>query len=114
MFYQEKNYQAPRRCRACREKRKSGQVPTMGGKRGGGGGGGDGQPGGGFGGETREQFKVVCSGCGVETTVPFKPNPNRPVYCRTCYQSRRKGGGGRVDAARWNHSFSASRPIMRA
>jgi len=95
-FYQERGYQAPRRCKVCRDKRKSGQVSTgaSGFERSGGGGppsrsasatpaSGNVLPG-------KEQFKVNCSGCGVETTVPFKPDPNRPVYCRTCYISRRK------------------------
>jgi CxxC-x17-CxxC domain-containing protein len=95
-FYQERGYQAPRRCKVCRDKRKSGQMPTgsAGGFERNAGGppsrhaaatpaSGNVLPG-------KEQFKVNCSGCGVETTVPFKPDPNRPVYCRTCYISRRK------------------------
>ncbi len=100
-FYQENNYQAPRRCKTCRGKRKLGQPanpahshstyshaphshaeegakshrapnhfaePASG---------------------TTQKFKVTCSGCGAEATVPFKPNPNRPVYCRTCYQAHK-------------------------
>jgi CxxC-x17-CxxC domain-containing protein len=146
-FYQERGYQAPRRCKTCRDKRKSGTG-------GGGGGGGYGQQSGGSGygqssgsgygqrgggqsgygqhsgsqsgfgqrtgsrapgganayqhhaanqshgnqlnpepgnaANTANQFKVTCTGCGVETTVPFKPDPTRPVYCRTCYLSKRK------------------------
>ncbi|TRO48623.1 DNA-directed RNA polymerase, partial [Candidatus Bathyarchaeota archaeon] len=30
----------------------------------------------------RELHKAVCSECGQECEVPFKPDPNRPVYCR--------------------------------
>jgi CxxC-x17-CxxC domain-containing protein len=140
-FYQERGYQAPRRCKTCRDKRKnaqgggggSGHASDSGlnqqtggggyGQRSGGGGSGYGQrSGGGSGGQygggqsygqqqhgqkspgnyqrspgnapapapDANQFKVTCTGCGVETTVPFKPNPNRPVYCRTCYLSKRK------------------------
>jgi CxxC-x17-CxxC domain-containing protein len=33
--------------------------------------------------------EVVCSSCGQKTTVPFKPTLDRPVYCRTCFQTRR-------------------------
>ncbi|MGV8077040.1 MAG: CxxC-x17-CxxC domain-containing protein [Methanosarcina sp.] len=29
--------------------------------------------------------KATCADCGVETEVPFKPDPDRPVYCRECY-----------------------------
>ena len=28
---------------------------------------------------------VICSECGSNTTVPFKPTQNRPVLCRTCF-----------------------------
>lgn len=133
-FYQERGYQAPRRCKACRDKRKAGAPGGGAGGGGGYGGGGGGYGGGGYGNgggrgggggdrgnrrhddshshrppvgdaqpgagagagaagaPQRDQFKVQCTSCGVETTVPFKPDPNRPVYCRTCYLNRRKTG----------------------
>lgn len=31
-------------------------------------------------------YSVVCSNCGVPTTVQFKPNLKRPVYCYNCYK----------------------------
>ncbi len=34
----------------------------------------------------REMTKTVCSDCGVECEVPFKPTEGRPVYCRDCYR----------------------------
>ncbi|MGD6807959.1 MAG: CxxC-x17-CxxC domain-containing protein [Candidatus Bathyarchaeia archaeon] len=34
-------------------------------------------------------FKAVCSECGRECEVPFKPDPNRPVYCRECWAKKR-------------------------
>ncbi|MBT4192123.1 MAG: DNA-directed RNA polymerase [Candidatus Diapherotrites archaeon] len=39
--------------------------------------------------EKREMHKVTCSDCGKETEVPFKPDGERPVYCRECFQKRR-------------------------
>jgi CxxC-x17-CxxC domain-containing protein len=33
--------------------------------------------------------KAVCTDCGKECEVPFKPDPSRPVYCRECYTKRR-------------------------
>jgi len=40
-------------------------------------------------------FNVVCSECGVECEVPFKPKVDKPVYCRKCWSthkpSHRKG-----------------------
>lgn len=43
----------------------------------------------GFNKPTREMHKVICADCGKETEVPFKPDGNRPVYCRECYQNHR-------------------------
>lgn len=45
----------------------------------------------------RQLFTVVCSNCGNEAKVPFKPADGRPVYCRDCYMQQRRerrGGGG--------------------
>jgi CxxC-x17-CxxC domain-containing protein len=73
MFYAEKGFEnEPQRCRDCRNARKAqrgtglGQVPssTAG---------------------LREMHDAVCAQCGTETTVPFRPRGDRPVYCRTCY-----------------------------
>lgn len=33
--------------------------------------------------------KATCADCGEETEVPFKPDPDRPVYCRECYAKRK-------------------------
>jgi CxxC-x17-CxxC domain-containing protein len=34
-------------------------------------------------------YRAVCSECGSECEVPFKPDPDRPVYCRACWAVRR-------------------------
>ena len=105
-FYEQRGYSTPRRCKTCRDKRKAGQPAQP-----------EANPGNSHGhshshsqkehaapgrphaaAATAEntpggpaQFKVNCTTCGAETTVPFKPNPSRPVYCRTCYLASRKG-----------------------
>jgi len=38
-----------------------------------------------------EKFPVVCSSCGKSTTVPFKPEPGRPVYCKECIAKIKSG-----------------------
>ena len=38
-----------------------------------------------------EKFKIICSLCGLEKTVPFKPEPNRPVYCKECIAKIKSG-----------------------
>ncbi|WP_321429125.1 CxxC-x17-CxxC domain-containing protein [uncultured Methanolobus sp.] len=58
------------------------------------GGSRDGNRGGGRGGNfrssgPREMHKAKCSDCGQETEVPFEPDPERPVYCRECFQKHR-------------------------
>lgn len=63
-----------------------GQSGGYGGGRSGGGGGRGG--GGGFGGP-REMHDAVCSDCGNECQVPFKPSQGRPVYCQECFQNHR-------------------------
>ncbi len=37
----------------------------------------------------REMHKATCADCGKETEVPFVPDPDRPVYCRECYQNHK-------------------------
>ena len=34
----------------------------------------------------REMFKTVCSNCGKECEVPFKPTSGKPVYCSDCFE----------------------------
>ncbi len=40
--------------------------------------------------EEAPKHAAVCSECGEECEVPFKPDPHRPVYCRKCYAKRRQ------------------------
>lgn len=39
--------------------------------------------------DTREMYDVVCADCGTNTQVPFKPDGERPVYCRDCYRKHK-------------------------
>ena len=79
-FYQTRGLtHEPTRCKPCREARKH--------TRGGEGHASHGGPGG-----PREYTTVTCSGCGMETRVPFAPTAGRPVFCRDCYRSKRPEG----------------------
>ncbi len=42
-------------------------------------------------GESEGKFKAVCSSCGKETTVPFEPEPGRPIYCKDCIAKIKSG-----------------------
>lgn len=37
--------------------------------------------------EDREMFKAICSKCGKECEVPFRPTGNKPVYCSDCFRN---------------------------
>lgn len=75
-FFAEKGFSnQPQRCRDCRQARR-----TQGGDRG---------P---LRAQNRPSYDAVCAECGVETTVPFRPRGDRPVYCRTCYTAKVPAG----------------------
>lgn len=40
-----------------------------------------------------EAYSAVCSECGSPCEVPFKPDPDRPVYCVTCWKRLRHNRG---------------------
>ena len=42
-------------------------------------------------------FTTICSDCGKECEVPFKPNGSKPVFCRDCFQGKRRSEGPRPE-----------------
>ncbi len=38
----------------------------------------------------RKMFKITCAECNKEAEVPFEPTGDRPVYCRDCFEKRRR------------------------
>jgi CxxC-x17-CxxC domain-containing protein len=39
--------------------------------------------------QNREMHKAVCSDCGNECEVPFKPAEGRPVFCKDCFRKNK-------------------------
>ncbi len=74
-FHHQKGFaNEPRRCTACREKRKRegrGLLPGQ------------------------QMHQTNCAGCGAPAEVPFVPRLQKPVYCRACFEKQKGGGGGR-------------------
>ena len=72
-FYAQKGYSTPKRCSVCRANRRSTSSRRSGS----------------YGNDryNKPQHKVICSACGCETTVPFVPKSDRPVYCSDCYRN---------------------------
>ncbi|MCK4908612.1 MAG: zinc-ribbon domain containing protein [Planctomycetes bacterium] len=65
-FHQEKGYtNEPKRCLKCRQGRRNKY-------------------------RERQQTEVVCADCGKNTTVPFKPTRNKPVYCDECFAKNKQ------------------------
>jgi|SRR3990172_2206632 len=76
-FFADKNFKnEPKRCRACKAKRSERLAASPAGSR------------------DRVETRTVCSSCGKETTVPFRPTQGRPVFCRDCFQQRKHVAGG--------------------
>ncbi len=70
-FFAEKGFtNEPGRCPACRAAKKAQNRPS-----------------GAFNNnrQEREMFPATCASCGKETTVPFRPSGDKPVYCRECF-----------------------------
>lgn len=77
-FFKEKGYDnEPQRCPDCRAAKKQAR-------------GNDRDRGGSNMRTDREMFPAVCAECGKSTTVPFSPSSDKPVYCRECFQPRRR------------------------
>ncbi|MEF8847361.1 MAG: CxxC-x17-CxxC domain-containing protein, partial [Candidatus Paceibacterota bacterium] len=41
-------------------------------------------------GQDQELYDVTCDRCGKETKVPFEPDPDRNVYCKSCLKKNNK------------------------
>lgn len=75
LFFHDKQFKnEPKRCKTCKSRRVAvlstpppkGQVPF-----------------------TRVETRAICSQCGKETTVPFRPTQGRPIFCRECFTQKR-------------------------
>ena len=70
-------------------------------------GGGRGQ--GGQGRPRREMHKTVCTLCGVDTKVPFKPTPGKPIRCRDCMDKVKQGKATKEELSKERGAISAMR-----
>jgi CxxC-x17-CxxC domain-containing protein len=50
----------------------------------------------------KERHEIICDECGKKEFIHFKPNPDKPIYCKDCLEKRRArskdrpaGGGSR-------------------
>ncbi len=40
--------------------------------------------------EVFQKFDAICSNCGKKCQVPFRPDGEKPVYCKDCFDMPRK------------------------
>lgn len=72
-FFHDKQFRnEPKRCKSCKTKRvsvlgSSAPRPSR----------------------AKVETHAVCSQCGKETTVPFRPTQGRPIFCRDCFKDKR-------------------------
>ena len=63
----------------------------------------------------REMFKTVCSNCGKDCEVPFRPTTGKPVYCSDCFEKMggRNSDGPRPERPERNRSDFGPRPQVQ-
>jgi CxxC-x17-CxxC domain-containing protein len=95
-FYERKGFkEIPKRCKPCRDARKTRRGDSGANATAGGNGYANGEANGNRGPRgDREMFDATCAACGAPARVPFRPAAGRPVYCRDCYTSRQGQGSG--------------------
>ena len=48
----------------------------------------------------REMFPATCTLCGIDTKVPFKPTPGKPLRCRDCMEKVESGKATKEELAK--------------
>ena len=76
LFFADKQFKNdPKRCKPCKSRRSGASAKVSAGPA--------------AAGISRTETRTLCSDCGIETTVPFKPTQGRPVLCRQCFKNKR-------------------------
>ena len=57
-------------------------------------------------------YPATCSNCGKQTEVPFKPDPEKEVFCKECYEKRKleKKQSPKPQQPKTPEAFSGPRP----
>jgi CxxC-x17-CxxC domain-containing protein len=67
----------------------------------------------------RQMYPAVCSECGQDCQIPFKPSGERPVFCSNCFKSQgdsrprfesKSFGGGNRDNQRGGFGGNSGAP----
>jgi CxxC-x17-CxxC domain-containing protein len=55
-----------------------------------------------------QKYKAICSKCGDDCELPFRPSGDRPVFCSTCFGQQNDSGAPRRDNNRGNFGGRSS------
>jgi CxxC-x17-CxxC domain-containing protein len=65
-----------------------------------------------------EMYDAVCSKCGKECQIPFKPRTNKPLFCEECFKknegSERKSGSSGMSQEQFNQINEKLDRIIKA
>lgn len=57
---------------------------------------------------------AICSKCGKDCEVPFRPTGDKPIYCNDCFSENRDRGGRSPRREFGSSAQAGSRPLMRS
>jgi CxxC-x17-CxxC domain-containing protein len=78
LFFRDKQFKnEPKRCKTCKSRRVSvlSTPPAQGNSQ--------------RYAHARVETRAICSQCGKETTIPFRPTQGRPIFCRECFSQKK-------------------------
>lgn len=61
----------------------------------------------------RPMHDAVCSECGKDCQVPFKPTGDRPIFCSFCFKKDENAGSRRSEGGDFRKSFD-QKPLFKA
>lgn len=60
----------------------------------------------------REMFDAVCSDCGKDCKVPFKPTSGKPIYCSECFEKYDKKKDNRSSKRSYEKKSNIDRELL--
>ena len=60
--------------------------------------------------DDRPMFETTCAKCGNRCEVPFKPNGEKPVYCKDCFGASKGESFGSKGGNQFSKTFGSGKP----
>jgi len=62
----------------------------------------------------RQMFHAVCSKCGQDCEIPFRPSGDRPVFCSNCFKLQGGGSAGRLGGSNFRKPGFSDKQMFSA